>query len=156
VRARGLDARIGLLARGGALDGEVDPAWVLLTRLGPGKMSHVFLTRLALDGTSYTPPLVMPGFVANPWSWIARAAAFVLPSRWEGFASVLVEAMACGTPVVAADCEYGPREILCDGESGLLARAEDTESLTAAIRHVLTHRAFPRARGPRSPAATGL
>jgi glycosyltransferase involved in cell wall biosynthesis len=46
--------------------------------------------------------------------------------------------------VAAADCEYGPREIICDGESGLLARAEGTVSLTAAIRHVLTHRAFAR------------
>jgi glycosyltransferase involved in cell wall biosynthesis len=57
---------------------------------------------------------------------------------------VLVEAMACGTPVEAADCEYGPREILSDGETGLLARAEEIDSLTAAIRHVLTNPGFAR------------
>jgi glycosyltransferase involved in cell wall biosynthesis len=48
-----------------------------------------------------------------------------------------VEAMACGTPVVAADCDYGPREIVQDGETGLLARAGDAESLAAAIHRVL-------------------
>jgi glycosyltransferase involved in cell wall biosynthesis len=81
--------------------------------------------------------LLMPGFVRNPWAWIARASAFVLSSRWEGFGSILVEAMACGTPVVAADCDYGPREIVQDGETGLLARAGDAESLAAAIHRVL-------------------
>jgi glycosyltransferase involved in cell wall biosynthesis len=81
--------------------------------------------------------LVMPGFVENPWAWIARASAFVLPSRWEGFASILVEAMACGTPVVAADCDYGPREIVDDGKTGLLARIDDAASLAAAIHRVL-------------------
>ena len=79
----------------------------------------------------------MPGFVENPWAWIARASAFVLPSRWEGFASVLVEAMACGTPVVAADCDYGPREIVHDGQTGLLARTDDAASLAAGIHRVL-------------------
>ena len=82
--------------------------------------------------------LVMPGNVPNPWAWIARASAFVLSSRWEGFASILVEAMACGTPVVAADCDYGPREIVRDGETGLLAAPDDTESLAALIHRVLT------------------
>jgi len=88
--------------------------------------------------------LMMPGFVQNPWSWIARASAFVLPSRWEGFASALVEAMACGTPVIAADCDFGPREIVRDGDSGLLARAEDVESLGAAIHRVLDDPALAR------------
>src|SRR5260370_741611 len=53
LQACGLDARIGLLARGGAFDGEINPARVLLTRLGARKMGRVFLTRPALDGTSY-------------------------------------------------------------------------------------------------------
>jgi glycosyltransferase involved in cell wall biosynthesis len=82
--------------------------------------------------------LVMPGHVPNPWAWIARASAFVLSSRWEGFASILVEAMACGTPVVAADCDYGPREIVRDGESGLLARPDDAESLATFMHRILT------------------
>src|SRR5262249_58416620 len=82
--------------------------------------------------------VIMPGFLPNPWAWIARAAAFVLSSRWEGFASVLVEAMACGTPVVATDCAYGPSEILQDGVTGVLARVDHADSLAAGIHRVLT------------------
>lgn len=93
--------------------------------------------------------VMMPGFVANPWYCMARAEAFVLPSRYEGFGSVLVEAMACGTPVVATDCEYGPREILLDGEAGLLARVEDVDSLTAAIRNVLANPGLTHERAAR-------
>ena len=53
-----------------------------------------------------------PGFVANPQAWMARAGCFVLSSRWEGLGNVLIEALACGCPVVSTDCPSGPSEIL--------------------------------------------
>jgi glycosyltransferase involved in cell wall biosynthesis len=76
--------------------------------------------------------VAMPGFVENPYRYMSRAAVFVLSSRWEGFGNVLVEAMACGAPVVSTDC-YGPREILEDGRHGLLAPVGDAAALARAI-----------------------
>lgn len=64
--------------------------------------------------------VALPGFVANPFAYMARAAALVLSSRWEGLPAVVVQALAVGTPVIATDCESGPREILREGRFGLL------------------------------------
>jgi glycosyltransferase involved in cell wall biosynthesis len=77
--------------------------------------------------------LLMPGYVANPLPWFAAAAAFVLSSRYEGFGNVLVEAMACGTPVISTDCPHGPAEILGHGRYGSLVQPGDIDGLTAAL-----------------------
>jgi glycosyltransferase involved in cell wall biosynthesis len=134
-RQKGFD----LLLRAFARLREADVALVILGD-GPERGNLEMLARELGLGARLT----MPGFVENPWSWIARASAFVLPSRWEGLASALVEAMACGTPVIAADCDFGPREVVRDSETGLLPRAEDVEGLGAAIQLVLSDRALAR------------
>lgn len=77
------------------------------------------------------------GFVDNPWNYFSHAAVFVCSSRWEGFGNVIIEAMACGVPVIATDCDFGPREIIRHGESGLLVPVDDEQALRAAVASVL-------------------
>lgn len=75
----------------------------------------------------------LPGFVANPYPSMAAADVFVLSSRWEGSPGVLIEAMSCGTPVIATDCPSGPRQILDDGRYGRLVRPSDPAALADAL-----------------------
>ena len=79
----------------------------------------------------------LPGFVANPWAYMARAALFVLPSRWEGLPGVLIEALYCGTPLIATDCPGGSREILNGGQYGILIPVGDVAALSQAMITVL-------------------
>jgi glycosyltransferase involved in cell wall biosynthesis len=73
------------------------------------------------------------GYASNPLAYMRRAAVFVLSSFAEGFGNVIVEALACGTPVVSTDCPHGPREILSDGRYGTLVRVGDVDALARAI-----------------------
>jgi glycosyltransferase involved in cell wall biosynthesis len=77
------------------------------------------------------------GWQKNPFKYIKAGSLFVLPSRWEGFPNALVEAMACGSPVVAANCPSGPAEILENDRWGLLAETENSKSLADKIRYML-------------------
>ena len=75
----------------------------------------------------------LAGHLRNPLAVMARSALFVLSSRWEGFGNVLVEALACGTPVVSTDCPSGPAEILADGRFGRLVPVGEPAALAEAI-----------------------
>lgn len=70
-----------------------------------------------------------------PYLW--RAGAVALTSRWEGCPNALIEALACEAPVVAYDCDYGPREILADGRFGRLVQVGDVAGLAAALAAAL-------------------
>ncbi len=84
--------------------------------------------------------LSLPGFCANPYAAMSRAALLVLSSRFEGLPTVLMESLACGCPIVATDCPSGPHEILDAGKYGLLTPVGDAVALADAMNQSLdTH-----------------
>ena len=79
----------------------------------------------------------MPGFEINPLKFYKRCSAFVLSSKFEGLGDVLIEALACGCPVVATDCPSGPSEVLEKGKYGILVPVGDSKGLAEAMGKVL-------------------
>ncbi|MDY6933070.1 MAG: glycosyltransferase [Spirochaetota bacterium] len=77
------------------------------------------------------------GFKDNPFAWLSKADIFVLSSDWEGLPMVILEAMACGTPVIATDCPTGPKEIIINGENGFLVQMNDEKALAEAMLALL-------------------
>jgi glycosyltransferase involved in cell wall biosynthesis len=82
--------------------------------------------------------VALPGFVENPYKYIARAGVFALSSAWEGLPTTLVEALALGTPVVSTNCKSGPEEILEEGRWGRLVPVGNIEELAKAIGESLS------------------
>ncbi len=86
----------------------------------------------------------LPGFVLNPLAYMARAAAFVLSSVHEGLPSALIQALACGCPVVSTDCPSGPAEILDGARYGALVPVRDSVAMAESILTTLMAPPDPR------------
>ncbi|MGD0038748.1 MAG: glycosyltransferase, partial [Bacteroidota bacterium] len=98
-----------------------------LVILGDGE-EQPSLERLVLE-LKLSECVSIPGVVSNPFAYMRRASLFVLSSAWEALPTVLIEAMACGCPVVSTDCPNGPAEILDNGRLGPLVPVGDVEAL---------------------------
>lgn len=109
------------------------PAYLWI--IGEGKERQKLEKQLQRFGLADCVSLL--GFQPNPYQYIATADVFVLSSLFEGFGNVIVEAMACGTPVVATNCPSGPGEIITNGVNGILVPPANTEVLAKAILQVL-------------------
>jgi glycosyltransferase involved in cell wall biosynthesis len=83
--------------------------------------------------------VVFHGFQQNPFAFFRAAHLFCLPSLYEGMPNALLEAMACGTPVLATDCPSGPRELLDGGRYGRLVPPADAPALADALEDALTN-----------------
>jgi glycosyltransferase involved in cell wall biosynthesis len=79
----------------------------------------------------------MPGFVDNPFKYMARASVTALSSEYEGLPGILIQALACGCPVVSTNCPGGSEEILDSGRFGKLVNIADSDGLAAALESTL-------------------
>ncbi|MDN5627326.1 MAG: glycosyltransferase [Weeksellaceae bacterium] len=77
--------------------------------------------------------VIFKGFMANPYNYLKNAYFTVLTSKYEGLPTVLAESLLAGTPVISFDCETGPREIITDGENGLLVENQNKKALIVAM-----------------------
>ncbi|MHA1344665.1 MAG: glycosyltransferase [Promethearchaeota archaeon] len=80
------------------------------------------------------------GYQTNPFPYLKKSHCFVLTSDWEGFPSVLLEAMACKLPVVSTDIDFGPREIIDNGKTGYLCNPNDEDDIAKKICICLTQK----------------
>ncbi len=108
---------------------KVRPAHLLV--LGDGPASDMLKQAIKAAGVEHM--CALPGRVIDIRPWLIRSAVLVLPSDYEGFGNVLVEAMLCGTQVVSTDCPSGPAEILEHGRFGQLVPVGDRDALTQAL-----------------------
>ena len=129
-------------------------AWAIIEKQAPDWTLDVYGNG---DRASYQQQLVELGIdqqrchLLGPTTDVKKAylssSLFVLPSRFEGFGLVLIEAMACGVPVIAFDCENGPRSIINHGASGFLIPPFDVEAMADKILLLMRDDSLRKAMG---------
>lgn len=122
VRSKGFDT----LLQAFAICVKVFPEWKLrILGQGPEKENLIELAHQLriVDKVEFL------GLISNPGDQLLKMSIFVLSSRFEGFPNALAEAMSCGLPVIATDCDYGPREMFVDESEGYLVSVDDVDAL---------------------------
>lgn len=138
VLAIGRDSRqkdyVTLIRAVGIIRRKMHARLVIMGRFSAG--SQAYLTGLAQD-CGLEQDLEFVDFDDNPYRYMRRAGVVALSSRFEGLPTVLLEAMACGTPVVSTDTPYGPKEILEGSKWGYLTPMGDAVAMAQAILKTL-------------------
>lgn len=117
-----------------------------LVLLGEGPLLEE--TRELVDKLELSHVVNFYGFDKNPFRFMAKCDVFVLSSNHEGMPGVLIQAMACGAPVVSTDCPFGPNEIIREpGTDGMLVPVGDSGSLAGAILELIKNDKQRRAMG---------
>ncbi|EKX63699.1 glycosyltransferase family 4 protein [Streptomyces ipomoeae] len=136
--------RYDLLIRAFGMLAEEFPDWRLRIYGDGGEAGKLraLVTELGLAGRA----LLMGGFSPIESEW-AKGSIAAVTSSAESFGMTLVEAMRCGLPVVSTDCPVGPREILTDGEDGLLVANGDVDAIAWGLRRLMADDALRQAMG---------
>lgn len=104
---------------------------VKLLIFGEGKLKDGLQKLINKNGLSDS--IILKGIVDNLYKYLSRTEMFILSSRYEGFPNVLIEALACNTPVITTDCPTGPTEIVKNGLNGLIVKSNNIDGLSEAM-----------------------
>lgn len=118
-------------------------AFALFREKHPEYVLHIYgsgdseaAVRTQAEELSLTGSVVLHGNLPHVINEIKDMGMFVMTSRFEGMPNALIEAMACGLPCVCTDCDFGPAELIRDGENGLLAPVDDIPAIAAAMGQI--------------------
>lgn len=104
---------------------------------GHGEEERNLLDQIYRKGLEHRVNILKP--TSDIYAEYLQSDFFVLSSRYEGFGLVLIEAMSCGIPCVAFNCNYGPNEIIEDGINGILVNNGDVNCLAEKMLWMMTH-----------------
>ena len=127
VRQKGFDLLVSALGR-------LRDTGARLMIIGDGDPHQIRALKSLAKKEGVADRVALLGYQDNPFAVLSRADLFVGASRWEGASNALIEALACGLPIVATDCPTGNREVIEASNCGTLAPVDDAEGLAVAIR----------------------
>jgi glycosyltransferase involved in cell wall biosynthesis len=135
-RQKGLDILLRALA---AARADLPPVTLTLVGSGPDEAALKRLSaELGLDDL-----VIFAGYTSDPAEYFRSADCFVLPSRWEGFPLVLLEALRFGLPLLAANCDFGPSDLIADPRVGELVDAENLDALAEGLKRAARRTSTP-------------